>query len=67
MATPSPAPPATAPIPFYVSARKHVKPFLAPYYLTIAAVLGGMTAAFVALIAVLILLATNFNVLGWME
>ena len=44
-----------------------LKPYLNPYYLTVAAVLGGITAVFGALVAVLIIIATNFNVLGWME
>jgi len=37
------------------------------YHLTIAAVLGALTAGFVAMIAVVIIIGTNFNVLGWME
>jgi hypothetical protein len=44
-----------------------VKPFLVPYYLTIAAVLGAITTVFVVLCLVLVLIVTNFNVLGWME
>ncbi len=38
-----------------------------PYHLTVAAVLGGITAVFFAVIALLIIVALNFNVLGWME
>jgi hypothetical protein len=44
-----------------------VEPFLAPYYLTVAGALGAITVAFLVVFLVLILLATNFNVLGWME
>jgi hypothetical protein len=46
---------------------ERVQPFLAPYYLVIAAVLGAITAGFVALTVVLILVATNFNLLGLIE
>jgi hypothetical protein len=46
---------------------ERVKPFLAPYYLVIGAVLGAITAGFVALTVVLILVATNFNVLSLIE
>jgi hypothetical protein len=44
-----------------------LKPFLVPYYLTIAAVLGAITTLFVVICLVLVLIATNFNLLGWME
>jgi hypothetical protein len=44
-----------------------IKPYTAPYYLTIAAVLGALTAGFVVVIVLLILVATNFNVLGLIE
>jgi hypothetical protein len=44
-----------------------MKPYLTPYYLTVAAVLGAMTAGLVALVVVLILIATNFNVLSLIE
>jgi len=50
-----------------LSLIEHVKPFLAPYYLIIGAVLGAITAGFVALTVVLILVATNFNLLNWVE
>ena len=50
-----------------LSLMDRVKPFLAPYYLIIAAVLGAITAGFVALTVVLILVATNFNLLGLIE
>jgi hypothetical protein len=44
-----------------------LKPFLTPYYITVAAVLGLATAGFVALVGVIILIATNFNLLGAIE
>jgi len=44
-----------------------VKPYLAPYYLTVAAVLGAATVGFVVVIALLILVVANFNVLGLVE
>jgi hypothetical protein len=40
---------------------------LTPYNITVAAVLGLATAGFGALIAVLLLIATNFNLLGFVE
>ena len=63
MSTPSPAPESSKPF----CPIELVKPYLTPYYITIAAVLGAATAGFGALIAVIVLIATNFNVLGWME
>ena len=44
-----------------------LKPYLTPYYLTIGAALGAATAGFVALIVVVVLIATNFNVLALIE
>jgi hypothetical protein len=44
-----------------------VKPFLVPYYITLAAVLGAATVGFIVLIAVIVLVATNFNLLGAIE
>jgi hypothetical protein len=44
-----------------------LKPYLTPYYITVVAVLGLATACFVALVAVIVLVATNFNVLGLIE
>lgn len=58
---------ATPPKKFPFSLIEKIKPYLNPYYMTVAAVLGGITTVFGALIVVLIIIATNFNVLGWME
>ncbi len=46
---------------------ERVKPYLVPYYLTVAGVLGAITALFAVLFVVLVLVVTNFNLLGWME
>ena len=46
---------------------KWVKHHSTPYHLTVAVVLGLVTAGFGALVVVLIIIATNFNVLGWIE
>lgn len=67
MSTPSPAP-AVAPItnkpcPF----ERYVKPWLTPYYLTVAAVLGAITTVFGVLTVTLILIVANFNILGLIE
>jgi hypothetical protein len=44
-----------------------VKPYLAPYYLTVAAVLGAITVGFVVVTTLIVLVVTNFNVLSWIE
>jgi multisubunit Na+/H+ antiporter MnhC subunit len=67
MATPSFITPASAPFPSPAWLMERVKPFLAPYYLTVAAVLGAITVGFAVVTVLLVLVATNFNVLGWME
>ena len=46
---------------------ERLKPYTAPYYLTVAAVLGAITAIFAAVTVALILIVTNFNILGWWE
>jgi len=38
-----------------------------PYHLVVASVIGGVTAFFAVVIALLIIVALNFNVLGWVE
>lgn len=67
MSTPSPAAPASAPTPPKFCLMKIVKPYLALYYLTVAAVLGAITVGFVVVTVLLILVVTNFNALGWVE
>jgi len=67
MSTPSPAPQAPASATNRFCPIKLIKPYLTPYYIAIAAVLGAITAGFVAVTALLIIVALNFNVLGWME
>ena len=47
--------------------QEQAKPYLAPYYLTVAAVLGAITGGFVIVFVLLALVATNFNVLSWVE
>lgn len=44
-----------------------LRPHLTAYNLTVASVLGGLTAVFFTVIALLIIVALNFNVLGWIE
>jgi hypothetical protein len=56
-----------APVPFIVRVRERVQPYLTPYYIVVGAVLGGITVGFVALTLVIVLIATNFNVLGLIE
>jgi hypothetical protein len=61
--TPTAAPSAAKPCPF----EHYVKPWLTPYYITVAAVLGAITAVFGALTLALILIVANFNILAWIE
>jgi len=62
MSDASPAAPAK-PCPF----ERYVKPFLTPYYFTVAGVLGAITAVFAIVTVLLIIVAANFNVLGFVE
>ena len=48
-------------------AQKRLKPYLVPYYLTVAGVLGAITVGFVVLTVLLILVVANFNVLSLIE
>jgi hypothetical protein len=38
-----------------------------PYHVVVAALLGLVTVVFAALVLVIVIVATNFNVLGWIE
>lgn len=44
-----------------------LKPYLVPYYFAVAAVLGLITVVFAVVVGVLILMVTNFNILGLIE
>jgi hypothetical protein len=44
-----------------------VKPHFTPFNLTIAAVVGVVTGGFVTLILLMLMVATNFNLLGAIE
>ena len=67
MSKPSVITPASFPFPSPAWLMKHVKTFLAPYYLTVAAVLGAITVGFVVVFVLLGIVTANFNVLGWVE
>jgi hypothetical protein len=67
MSTPSSTAQAAAPTTSKVSLIDLVKPFLAPYYLTVAAVLGAITVGFVIVFLLLATVTANFNPLGWVE
>jgi hypothetical protein len=67
MSTSSPAAPASAPTTPKFCLMERVKPYLAPYYLTVAAVLGAITLGFAIVFVLLALVVANFNVLGWIE
>jgi hypothetical protein len=47
--------------------KERATPYLAPYYLTVAAVLGAITVGFAVVFVLLAIVTANFNVLGWME
>ena len=66
MSTPSSAVQATPRTPKFCLIEK-AKPYLVPYYLTVASVLGAATVGFLVVIVLLILVVANFNVLGLIE
>jgi hypothetical protein len=57
----------TKPPGFLATLRERAKPYLIPYYFAVVAILGGITTVFVVLTVLIILIATNFNVLGLIE
>ncbi len=59
-------PPSTPARPWF-SPSVWLLPHLTVYHLTVASVLAIASAGFAVLIAVLIIIAQNFNVLGWTE
>jgi len=61
------AAPSSTPVPPHLAVLERIKPFLVPYYLGVAALLGAITVGFVVLVALIVLVVNNFNVLGWME
>jgi uncharacterized integral membrane protein len=67
MSAPAPAKASAPEKPFAVRAKELATPYLAPYYLTIAAVLGALTTGFVVVILLLMIVVANVNVLGWTE
>ncbi len=67
MATPASAKPASRPSPVSAWLKEHGKNFASPYYIVVGAVVGGITVGFIVLTLVIVLVATNFNVLGLIE
>ncbi len=47
--------------------KKGMEPYAVPYYITYGAILGAITVGFIVLTLVIVLVATNFNVLGLIE
>jgi len=47
--------------------KKAAAPYLTPYYLVYVAVVGAITTGFIVLTLVILIVATNFNVLGLIE
>jgi hypothetical protein len=67
MSTPAPATSAAPKTSPKFNAAAWLKPYLTVYHVAIASAIGAATAGFLALIVVLIIIATNFNVLGLIE
>jgi uncharacterized integral membrane protein len=66
MSTPA-APQTSAPARLQDRVMEIAKPYLAPYYLAVAGLLGAITVGFVVVVVLLVLIVTNFNVLGLIE
>jgi hypothetical protein len=47
--------------------KKALAPYATPYYMVYGAVLGAITTGFIVLTLIIVLVATNFNVLGLIE
>jgi uncharacterized membrane protein len=43
--------------------RHHIR----PYHVVVAGIAGLITAVFAVIVLVIVIVATNFNVLGWVE
>jgi hypothetical protein len=67
MSKPTSAAPASAPTTKPYCPVELIKPYLVPYYLTVAAVLGAITVGFVVVFVLLGIVTANFNFLGWVE
>ena len=64
------APEVTAPVTFpekLVWLQRRIQTHVRPYHLAMGAVVGLITVVFLVVIVLMILVATNFNVLGWIE
>ena len=59
-------PPAAAPM-TSPTMKERATPYLVPYYITVASVLGLITVVFVVVVLVMAIVVTNFNPIGWME
>ncbi len=67
MSAPAPVAKTAPQAPLPVRVKEVVAPFLAPYYLAIAGVLGALTVGFVVVVVLLMVVAANVNLLGWVE
>jgi hypothetical protein len=47
--------------------KKRLEPYLTPYYFFYASVLGALTVGFVVLTLIIVMVATNFNILSLIE
>ncbi len=64
------SPEVTAPVSFPARIawlQRNIQARVRPYHLVMGVAVGLITAVFAALVAVLLLVATNFNVLGLVE
>jgi hypothetical protein len=64
------APEVTQPVTFpekFAWLQRQIQTRIRPYHLVVGAVVGLITGIFTVVIVLMILVATNFNVLGWTE
>jgi cobalamin biosynthesis protein CobD/CbiB len=47
--------------------QREIQHRVRPYHVAVGAILGLITAVFTVIIVLMLLTATNFNLLGWME
>ena len=67
MATPRSDKPAPTFAETVAGVKKALAPYMTPYYIVYGAILGAITTGFIVLTLVIVLVATNFNVLGLIE
>jgi hypothetical protein len=67
MAAPTSSPQSPAGPGFVTNTLEHAKSLKAPYYIAVAAALGGITVVFAIVILLLVMVTANFNLLALIE